>query len=169
MIEHIEYLSEPDRVKLLPGVIEGLKKFQDNGFALVVVTNQQGIGLGYCTKEDFYAVNREFLRQVSRAGISIDKVYFCPHSVADQCECRKPGIKLIERAVQEVPSDLSRSVMVGDMTSDIECGSRAGLTTVLVGSGRGGSDAMFPAQPTLRVASFADVVDALAARGIMKA
>jgi rfaE bifunctional protein nucleotidyltransferase chain/domain len=143
LIKHIEYLSEPSRVELLDGVGEGLRILQSKGFALVVVTNQPGIGLGYFSKEDFFAVNREFLRQVSQHGVGIDKIYFCPHSKSEQCSCRKPSTGLIERARAEVPVLPSASFMVGDMSSDIECGKRAGLRTVLVGTGRAGSDGLF--------------------------
>ncbi len=153
LIEHVEYLSEPSKVKLLDGAVEGMKLLQENGFALVVVTNQPGIGLGYFSKEDFFAVNREFFKQVSAHGVRIDKVYFCPHSMSEQCECRKPGTALLDRAFDELPADRSKSFFFGDMSSDIECGKRASLRTILVGSGRAGKDGLFSAKPDSSVTS----------------
>ena len=83
------------------------------------------------------------LGQFSKAGILVDKIYFCPHSKAENCDCRKPGQALIERARVELNLDLSHSVMIGDRTSDIETGKRAGMMTVLVKTGAGGNDGAY--------------------------
>jgi len=79
----IGYLSEPEKFELLPNVLAGMKKMQDMGYRLIIVTNQGGIGLGYFTKEDFYRVNKKMLTDVSQAGVMLDKIYFCPHSKAE--------------------------------------------------------------------------------------
>jgi len=147
IIEHVEYLHEPSKVKLIAGATTALKQLQDNGYRLVVITNQPGMGLGYFTKEDFFAVNREFFKQVSRAGVLIDRVYFCPHSQADKCSCRKPGTELIERAAKDLNIDLAKSFMVGDMSGDIQLGVNVGCRTVLVRTGQGGKDKIFAVTP----------------------
>jgi D-glycero-D-manno-heptose 1,7-bisphosphate phosphatase len=100
----------------------------------VIVTNQAGIGLGYLTKEDFYRVNKKMLTEVSKAGIAIDKIYFCPHSKAENCPCRKPEIGLILRAKDELNLDLSHSFFIGDSEIDIQTGARAGMKTILIES-----------------------------------
>ena len=119
------------------------------GIPYVLVTNQPGIGIGYYSKEDFYRVNREMMKSFSKTGILVDKIYFCPHSKSEKCECRKPGLALIRRAEEDLNLDLSRSVMIGDKTSDIETGKRAGMKTILVRTGFGGRDGEFSAQPDL--------------------
>ena len=88
----------------------GIKRFQDMGYRIVIVTNQPGIGIGYFSKEDFYRVNRAMLTGFSKAGILVDKIYFCPHSKSEKCECRKPGQALIRRAQDELNLDLANSV-----------------------------------------------------------
>ena len=158
LIEHVEYLHEPEKVKLLPGVIKGLLAFQAAGYALVVVTNQPGIGLGYFSKEQFFAANRELLRQVSKEGVRLDKVYFCPHALSEQCECRKPGTAFVKRAIEELNVDVTRSYFVGDMSSDIECGHRAGCKTILVGTGRGGADGLFKVKADYEFAGLEEAV-----------
>lgn len=130
----IGYLSEPEKFELLPHALAGLKKMQDMGYRLVIVTNQGGIGLGYFTKEDFYRVNKRMLTQVSHAGITIDKIYFCPHSKAENCPCRKPEIGLILRAKEDLNLDLSRSFFIGDSEIDIQTGARSGMKTILIKS-----------------------------------
>ncbi len=130
----IGYLSEPEKFELLPNALAGLKKMQDFGYRLVIVTNQGGIGLGYFTKEDFYRVNKKMLTEVSQAGINIDKIYFCPHGKAENCPCRKPEIGLILRAKRELNLDLSHSFFIGDSEIDIQTGARAGMKTLLISS-----------------------------------
>ena len=145
--EHVEYLSEPSKFQEIPGAYRGIKRLQDLGFRIIVVTNQPGIGLGYFSREDLYAVNREMMKQASQQGCSFDKIYFCPHSKADNCECRKPGTYFIERAQRELSIDVRKSFVIGDMTSDIKFGLDAGAQTVLVKTGRGGDDGIFSVTP----------------------
>lgn len=132
IIEHVEYLHEPEKVKEAKGAYQALKHWQDLGYKLIVVTNQPGIGFGYFTKEDFFKVNKEFLKQVSAVGVKIDKIYFCPHTSAENCDCRKPKTLFFERAVAELGIDLTESVMIGDSGCDIQFGKNGGLKTILI-------------------------------------
>lgn len=141
------YPHEPDQFELYPNSADGIKKFQDMGYKIIVITNQPGIGMGYFSKEDFYRVNREMLKQLSQYDILVDKIYFCPHSKSEQCDCRKPGQALIQRAKDELNLDLLRSVIIGDKTSDMETGKRAGMKTILVRTGFKGEDGEYPGDP----------------------
>ncbi|MCK4326707.1 HAD-IIIA family hydrolase [bacterium] len=143
----IEYLHEPEKFELLPNVVGGLKKMQAMGYRMVIVTAQAGIGLGYFSSEDFYRVNRKMLKQFSDSGVMIDKIYFCPHSKTENCSCRKPNIALLTRAKEELNLDLSKSWTIGDKTTDIESGRRAGTGTILVKTGYAGKDKEFKAKP----------------------
>ena len=145
--EDVEYLHEVENFKLLSNVIEGIKKMQRMRYKIVIITNQPGIGLGYFKKEDFYRVNKRMLREFSSAGINVSKIYFCPHSKSENCECRKPGTALIVRACSDLNLDVSMSYFIGDKTSDIEAGKRAGAKTILVKTGFGGDDKRFDAKP----------------------
>lgn len=160
--EHVEYLSEPSKFKEIPGAYRGIKRLQDLGFRIVVVTNQPGIGLGYFSREDLYAVNREMMKQASQQGCSFDKIYFCPHSKADNCECRKPGAYFIERAERDLSIDIRKSFVIGDMTSDIKFGLDAGAQTVLVKTGRGGEDGMFSVTPHHTAESLLEAAEVIA-------
>ncbi len=130
------YISELEDFEFLPGAIEGLHRFQKAGYFLIIVTNQGGIGLGYYTKRDFYRVNLYMLKRLSAAGVLIDKIYFCPHTVKDKCRCRKPKIGMIRRAQKELPIVIEKSLMAGDKEADIRTGRRAGLKTCLIASGK---------------------------------
>ena len=147
--ESVEYLHEAEKFKLYPGTLEGIKLFQDKGYRVIVVTNQPGIGMGYFSKEDLFSVNKAFLGLASKAGVRVDKIYFCPHSKADGCACRKPGTLMIERAVKELNVDLTRSVMVGDTTIDMQFAKNAGVRGILVRTGQGGKDGLYDVKPDL--------------------
>ncbi len=138
LIENVHFLNTPKRVQLLPGVGEGLRALQQAGFSLAVVTNQQGIGLGYFDYEAFVASNSEMLRQLAPFGVQISRFYFCPHSLAEQCACRKPGTRLIERALTDFQTKPEECFLIGDAPSDLEAARAAGITGLLVQSDRAG-------------------------------
>lgn len=150
--EKVHFLHEPEKLKILPGVIEGLKKIQGK-FKLVIVTNQQGIGLGYYTKEDLFKVNSKMLGIFSEHGIVIDKIYFCPHSLSEGCTCRKPGIGMFLRAKEELNIDMPCSFMIGDQSTDILAGKEAGVKTILIADYISAA-----AVPSKRVSNFADAI-----------
>lgn len=145
--ESVEYLGEPEKMKLFPGVPEALKRLNDLGFLVVLVTNQPGIGMGYFSREDFYRVNRVLLKAASAAGAKIHKIYFCPHSHADDCTCRKPKTGMIDRACAELAVDKSRSMVIGDTSLDMQLAKNAGIASVLVETGFGGKDGNFDVVP----------------------
>jgi rfaE bifunctional protein nucleotidyltransferase chain/domain len=132
IIRNVPYLHDPAKVELLPGVTEGLLRLQEAGFKLVMVTNQQGIGLGYFVIEDFFEVNQAVFRALSSSGVRIDKVYFCPHSFADECHCRKPRTALLERALSDYGASARDCWMLGDNQSDVAAGEAAGCHALLI-------------------------------------
>lgn len=149
LLKDSPYLSDPGQVELLPGVGEGLAALQRAGYRLVLVTNQQGIGLGYFSVGDFMAVNNALFRLLTPYGVTISRIYYCPHSAADACQCRKPGPGLLLRALREFGIEAGRCCMVGDREVDALAGRSAGCSAVLVGA-----DA--PEGPWPRFATFAE-------------
>jgi D-glycero-D-manno-heptose 1,7-bisphosphate phosphatase len=133
LIRNVPFLHDPAKVEILPGVIDGLLKLQAAGLRLAIVTNQQGIGLGYYTVQDFIAVNQRLLRELGARGIRISRIYFCPHSLAEQCSCRKPATGMITRAMREFGVAPEQTFLVGDSDHDMQAGAVAGCQTVRVG------------------------------------
>ena len=113
------------------------------------MTNQSGIGLGYYSVEDFYKVSSALLGKMSEAGILVDKIYFCPHSLAEKCNCRKPGTGLLELAREQLNIDIGNSVFIGDRSVDIETARRADCLSILVRTGKGGEDGEYQVTPDL--------------------
>ena len=134
LIENSHFLKDPQKVRLLEGVGEGLRTLQEAGFSLAVITNQQGMGLGYFDYEAFVAVNSAMLRQLAPYGIQIARFYFCPHSLAEQCDCRKPGTRMIERALADFHCKPEDCFVVGDARSDVQAAEAAGCTGILLSS-----------------------------------
>ena len=132
LIESVPFLKHREDVRLLPGVGEGLKALQDAGYLLVVITNQQGIGLGYFDYQEFVGVNSEMLRLLSPYGVRVSRIYYCPHTYADQCECRKPGKEMIERALRHFKAEASDCVLIGDSKIDVQAAKAAGCLGILL-------------------------------------
>jgi histidinol-phosphate phosphatase family protein len=132
LVEHEPYLHDPAKVVLRPGAGAALRHFRDAGYALVVVTNQSGVGRGYFPIEAMHAVHKRLQALLAAEEVTLDAIYYCPHAPDEGCDCRKPATGMAERAAQELGLDLTRSVMIGDMALDMAFGRRIGATTVLV-------------------------------------
>ncbi len=133
IMEDRDYCADPSEVKLFPGAPEALRRLKSNGFKLIIVTNQSGIGRGLFTLDQYRAVEAEVLRQLG-AGL-IDGTYFCPHLPGQHCSCRKPATGMILEATREYQVDFSRSFLVGDKEIDVECARNAGVRSIRVKTG----------------------------------
>lgn len=128
------YTHKIGDAQLLPNTIKGLQSLQTQGFKLIIVTNQSGIGRGFYTEEQMHKFNNHLLDELKRNNINIEAVLFCPHAPHDGCDCRKPKTKLIEPYF--TPNlDKNNSYVIGDRSSDIELAKNAGLKSVLVTTG----------------------------------
>ena len=131
------HVGEVDQVVLIPNAVPSLKRLQDAGYKLFVITNQSGVGRGYFTREAVESIHTRLNEQFNQAGVRFERYYVCPHHPEDNCECRKPKPKLLLDAAREYGLDLSRSFMIGDRASDIQAGVNAGARSILVLTGVG--------------------------------
>lgn len=135
------YISDPDKLELIPGAGEALSLLQKIGYLLIVISNQSGIARGLMTAQDVDKVNERLNSLLKKYDVKIDEFYYCPahpdFSTKEECECRKPSIKLLNEAVKKFDIDLKKSYFVGDLVSDIQCGKNAGIKTILVRTGKG--------------------------------
>jgi D,D-heptose 1,7-bisphosphate phosphatase len=118
--------------ELLPTVPQAIRLLNENGFKVVVVTNQSGIARGYFTEETLEQIHQKMKDELAEHHAWVDAIYYCPHHPDDGCECRKPRTALFLKAAKELDIDLSRSYMVGDMQMDIDAGKALGCQTILV-------------------------------------
>ena len=135
--EDVGYLNHISRFRMFPFVAAAVRRLNEAGVAVMVVTNQSGVGRGYFPEKLVHEVHALMKAQLAEAGARIDAVYFCTHTSADACECRKPKTGMLERATREHGIDLTRSFVVGDRYGDIELAHRAGARGVLVRTGYG--------------------------------
>lgn len=127
LLRNVPFLHEPARVELVPGALEALVRLASLPLCFVIVTNQQGIGLGYFGMDDFIAVNQAMLRQLGSHGVKISRIYFCPHSLADGCACRKPGTRLIERALKDFAFRPEQAFLIGNAAADRDAAEALGI------------------------------------------
>src|SRR2546427_271526 len=133
-----EYLRDPAELEIIPGVPEALKRLQDAGFKLFIVTNQSGIGRGYYTVEDMHRVNARLLEELGHKGVHIEKIYFAPEAPEEPSRGRKPSPQFLFDARDEFGVALAQSYMIGDKLIDLECGWNAGVKrSILVRTGYG--------------------------------
>ena len=130
VIEECGYLSDPARVQLLPGAAQALAALASEGWKLILVSNQSGVGRGLITPQQMNEVQRRFACLLQGCGIRIDAAYVCTHTAEDRCECRKPSPFILRRAAHEHSIDLGASWMIGDREGDILCGRHAGCSTI---------------------------------------
>ena len=134
------YVRTPSEFEILPDVAPALAIMRDLGFTLVVVTNQRGIARGMMTEDDLIKVHQFMNSLLTRSGVELQSIYYCPHDRDDHCYCRKPAPGMILEAAKDLDIDLSSSYMVGDSASDIEAGKNAGVKSVRISSDSGDID-----------------------------
>jgi D-glycero-D-manno-heptose 1,7-bisphosphate phosphatase len=133
IMEDCVYCSDPKNVKIFPGVPEALRRLKSNGFKLIIITNQSGIGRGLFTVKQYRAVEAALLRQLGD-GL-IDATYFCPDVPGQNSTHRKPAPGMIVDATREQQIDLSRSFLIGDAEIDVECAHNADVRAIRVRTG----------------------------------
>ena len=121
------YVTGVDELVLLPDVGRHLRKFQECGFQLFVITNQSAINRGLLSRETLNKIHQKLLRQLSADGVTVKKIYYCPHRPEEKCACRKPKNALFEKALRDNSLDPSQSWMIGDSDSDIEAAIASGI------------------------------------------
>lgn len=126
LIDDPGYPKDPALVRILPGAVEALRTFRAAGFALVVISNQAGVGRGLITPYEARAVHERFIAVFAESGVTFDDVRYCFHAPAEACTCRKPSPQLLRESGTILGIDLSRSIMIGDKQTDVEAGINAG-------------------------------------------
>lgn len=124
-----DYLYKKEDFEFIEGILELCSHYQSLGYLLIVVTNQSGIARGYYSQEDFFHLTQWMVDQFSQHGITLTKVYHCPHhpEISGMCGCRKPSPGMLLEAQKKFDIDMSHSLMIGDKERDIEAALNAGI------------------------------------------
>ncbi|MEW5736579.1 MAG: D-glycero-beta-D-manno-heptose 1,7-bisphosphate 7-phosphatase [Thermodesulfobacteriota bacterium] len=136
--DRADYVKTVDEFKLLPGSAEAVRLLNENGFDVMIITNQSVINRGMVSREVLSDIHRTMIKAVAAKGGDFRDIFFCPHRPDEKCGCRKPAPGMILAAKEKHGVDLSRSAMVGDNVKDMLVANRAGVgTAVLVRTGSG--------------------------------
>src|SRR3974390_1213188 len=127
LIEERNYLSRPEDVAIFPGVGPALKRLQDMGFKLFIISNQSGVGRGYFTLADVDRVNQHLCQGLAADSVRFEKIYIAPEKPDEPSHGRKPSPQFLFDARDEFGLDLAQSYLIGDKLSDLECGCNAGV------------------------------------------
>ncbi len=138
--EEVSYLSKIEQLKIIPRAAAAIKLLNDNGFRVIIITNQSGVARNYFSEDALKQINEYLMAELTKEGATIHAAYYCPHHPDFGCGCRKPNTGNIEKAAEEHDLDLTRSYMVGDTMRDMETGFNANLRTVLVLTGYGAEE-----------------------------
>ena len=141
VIADMEFSTNRAKLRPLPGAMGALRRLQEAGYLLIIVTNQSGVARGRFSEERLRRFHEHFLHRFERDTVRLAGIYYCPHyadgkvaEYAIACDCRKPQPGMLLRAARELGVDPKQSWMVGDRPADIGAGRAAGCRTIRVGS-----------------------------------
>ncbi len=129
------YIKSIAEFSIFPFTAKALKVLQQAGFLLIVITNQSGLSRGYFSEKTLKAMHDHLREQLEINGVTLDDIYYCPHLPEDNCDCRKPKPKLLQKAAKKHQVDLKNSWFIGDSEKDILTGQKKNCNTALVLSG----------------------------------
>ena len=125
------YISSIEQIELIENIFPAILMLQNEGYLIIIVTNQAGINKGILSNEQVDEINQHIIQLLKKQGIDISAVYVCPHKPEEQCKCRKPQPGLLLKAAKEYDIDLENSIIIGDTDKDTEAGLNAGLKKVI--------------------------------------
>ena len=132
------YTHRIEDLKFEDGALDGLRSLNEKGYLLFIVTNQEAISKGIFSKAQHEIFMKHILAELKKNFINISGYYFCPHSKEENCKCRKPKARLINKAIKDFNID---------KTTDVELGKRSGIRTILVKTGHAGKDGRYSSKP----------------------
>jgi histidinol-phosphate phosphatase family protein len=131
--ERSDYVKSIAELKFIPGAFKQVSELAKEFPFLIIITNQSVVGRGLTTEDTLKRINQVLVDKfLEETGRKIDGIYYCPHKPEDNCKCRKPRTELFERAAKDFNLDLSKSVFIGDKSTDEEAARRAGCGFIRV-------------------------------------
>jgi len=132
MAEDVHYCSRPEDFHLFPNTAKAIKLLNDNGFKVILITNQSGIGRRLFNSQDLCLVHREMVKQLALEDAKVTDIYYCPHHPDTNCHCRKPKPQLLYKAAKDHDIDITKSYVTGDSWMDKGMAEAAGCPYIEV-------------------------------------
>lgn len=176
LIKYADLLCRVEDVELFPFTAASVKRINNSGFICFLVTNQPVVARNICDISCVNQIHNKIETLLGREHAYLNDIYFCPHhpdkgypeenqTLKVDCECRKPKLGMIEKAMREYNIDMELSWFIGDTTVDVQTGKNAGLKTVLVRTGKGGRDMKFDVTPDFIFDNLKDAVEHIITEG----
>ncbi len=161
-----KFIRSPDEWKPIPGSLEAVARLNQNGYRVVIASNQSGVGRGLFDMATLNAIHAKMHKALAQFGGRIDAVFYCPHAADSQCGCRKPRVGLFYQIADRFHVDLAGVPAIGDSLRDLQAASEAGCQPMLVETGKGKKtlDAGGLPEGTLIFPDLAEAVDAILRR-----
>tara|TARA_X000000368_G_scaffold167289_1_gene132012 strand:+ start:106 stop:642 length:537 start_codon:yes stop_codon:yes gene_type:complete len=135
-----DYIKSPDEWIPIAGSLEALGKLSQNGFKVIIITNQSGIGRKIFSIEMLNAIHKKMSINLAQYGGVIDGIFFCPCAPEENCNCRKPKSGLYNEVSDRLQISLENVFCVGDKITDIQAAQNAGARPILVKTGKENDD-----------------------------
>ncbi|MDD2863847.1 MAG: D-glycero-beta-D-manno-heptose 1,7-bisphosphate 7-phosphatase [Methylococcales bacterium] len=132
-----EFIKSPDEWLPLEKSLDAIALLNQNGYKVVVITNQSGLARGYFNKKTLNSIHAKMRDEAAKVGGEIEAIYFCPHQASDDCKCRKPKAGLLKQFASDYDVDLAEIYFIGDSLRDIQAAQAGGAMPVLVKTGNG--------------------------------
>ncbi|MFC5700639.1 HAD-IIIA family hydrolase [Cohnella faecalis] len=170
--KYVGLVSSPEQLEIEDGVVEALKLANDSAYLAIVVTNQPVVARNLCTEKELGLIHDRLETRLGERGVYVDDIVYCPHhpdkgypeenvKYKIPCDCRKPSIGMLTQAAEKYNIDLAQSFLIGDTTVDLETGRNAGVTTVLVATGLGGTDGRYSVVPDYEADDLLEAVNGI--------
>ena len=133
------YVTKVKDFHFIPDALEAIRSLTENGYKIFVISNQAGVGKGVYSMDKLKRIDRHMVKNVLRVGGKITKSFYCTHRSDAGCDCRKPGIGLLRKALKSLNKTIAHAqeaFFVGDTEGDIKTGHNAGCRTIFALSGR---------------------------------
>jgi len=138
----VHYAHRPEQITWIDGAVDAIRRLNEAGWWVFVVTNQAGVAYGYFDEETVHALHRWMAANLEARGARVDAFYYCPHHPTKgqgrykiACDCRKPAPGMLRQAMAEYPVDAARSFIIGDRDRDVDAGRAIGIAGALYTGG----------------------------------
>ncbi len=152
------YIKSAQEWQPIAGSLEAIALFNQQGYKIIVITNQSGISRGYYDQDTLAEMHQKMQRLAAYEGGRIDDIYICPHGPEDGCNCRKPAPGLLLQFAEQHQANLAEIYFIGDKLSDIQAATDAGAKPLLVKTGKG--EKTLQNNPNLNIPVFNNLYDA---------
>ncbi|MFA5389271.1 MAG: HAD family hydrolase [Candidatus Omnitrophota bacterium] len=131
-----DYIKSWKEFEFLPGAIDAIKLLNKNGYEIFVISNQAGVAKGLFSQEALNEITTNMLKEIEAKGGKIRWISYCTHATDAGCDCRKPNVGQIKKAIKGLDINFKDTYFIGDSRLDVGAGKNAGFKTILLLTGK---------------------------------